>query len=127
MSQQPNVHAVCWAEIPVTDMERGKAFYNAVLNTELVDDNNAPNPMAVFPTADQGSGIAGHLYPGTPAPKGTGNTIHLVASDPLEQVMERVKAAGGEVVSPAIDIPAGSFFYALDPDGNSIGLFNYKG
>jgi hypothetical protein len=37
--------------------------------------------------------------------------------------MGRVKASGGEVLSPTIDIPAGSFFYATDPDGNSIGLF----
>lgn len=127
MSEHTTEHAVCWVEIPVTDMARGKAFYNAVLQTELVDDNNAPNPMAVFPTSNPQAGIAGHLYPGKPAPKGTGNTIHLVASEPLGKVMERVKDAGGEVVSPAIDIPLGSFFYALDPDGNSVGFFNYKG
>ncbi|CAJ1391268.1 unnamed protein product [Effrenium voratum] len=126
MSDKGNEHAVCWAEIPVTDMERGKAFYGTVLGIELVDNNAGPNPMADFPTSDPKKGIAGHLYPGKPAPKGTGNTIHLVASDPLDRVMERVKAAGGEVVSPAIDIPAGSFFYAHDPDGNSIGLFNFK-
>jgi len=126
MSGQANEHAVCWVEIPVTDMAHGKAFYNAVLQTELVDNNDGANPMADFPTKNPQTGIAGHLYPGKPAPKGTGNTIHLVVSEPLDQVMERVTDAGGEVVSPAIDIPAGSFFYALDPDGNSIGLFNYK-
>ena len=125
MSETTNEHALCWAEIPVTDMDRGKAFYNAVLRTELVDSNDAPNPMAVFPTTTN-MGIAGHLYPGKPAPRGTGNTVHLVANEPLETVMERVRQAGGEVVSPPIDIPAGRFFYALDPDGNSIGLFNYK-
>ena len=126
MSVQPLEHSICWMEIPVTDMERAKAFYGAVLQTELVDNNDGPNPMAMFPTKD-GMGISGHLYPGKPAPKGTGNTIHIVATEPLDKVMERVRDAGGEVVSPAIDIPAGSFFYALDPDGNSIGLFNYKG
>jgi hypothetical protein len=126
MSGKGNEHAVCWAEIPVTDMERGKAFYGAVLGVELVDNNAGPNPMADFPTSDPKKGIAGHLYPGTPAPKGTGNTIHLVANEPLETVMKRVTEAGGEVVSPAIDIPVGSFFYAHDPDGNSIGLFNFK-
>ena len=51
----------------------------------------------------------------------------IVALDPLEAVMDRVPAAGGEVVSPVIDIPAGRFFYATDPDGNSVGFFNYKG
>ena len=125
MSGQVLEHALCWAEIPVTDMDKAKAFYGKVLGVELVDSNDAPNPMAVLPTKD-GMGIAGHIYPGKPAPKGTGNTVHIAASDPLETVMARVTEAGGEVVSPSIDIPAGSFFYALDPDGNSIGLFNYK-
>lgn len=118
-------HAVCWAEIPVTDMEKGKAFYGKVLGVELVDSNDGPNPMALLPTKG-GDGVAAHLYPGKPAPEGTGNTVHIVASDPLETVMERVTEAGGQVVTPPIDIPAGSFFYALDPDGNSIGLFRYK-
>ena len=125
MSETVNQHAVCWVEIPVTDMARGTAFYNAVLQTELIESNDGPNPMADFPSKDR-KGVAGHLYPGKPAPKGTGNTIHLVANEPLETVMERIKTAGGEVVSPTIDLPAGSFFYALDPDGNSIGFFNYK-
>lgn len=125
MSDSLQQHALCWAEIPVTDLARASAFYNAVLQTELIQSDGDPNPMATIPTRE-GQGIAGHLYPGKPAPRGTGNTIHLVASEPLETVMERVKDAGGEVVTPAIDIPAGSFFYAFDPDGNSIGLFKYK-
>lgn len=125
MSEHVLEHALCWAEIPVTDMDKGKAFYGKVLGVELVDSNDGPNPMAVLPTKD-GMGIAGHLYPGTPAPKGTGNTVHIAATDRLETIMTRVTEAGGEVVSPSIDIPAGSFFYALDPDGNSIGFFNYK-
>jgi len=119
-------HAVVWAEIPVTDMQRAMAFYGAVLGVELVENNEGPNPMADFPTSDPKKGVAGHLYPGKPAPKGTGNTIHLAVDEPLDEVMERIRQAGGEVVSPAIDIPAGSFFYAHDPDGNSIGFFGYN-
>ena len=38
--------------------------------------------------------------------------------------MQRVTENGGTVVSPVIEIPAGRFAYCLDPDGNSIGLFN---
>jgi hypothetical protein len=37
--------------------------------------------------------------------------------------MARVTKNGGQVVSPAISIPAGTFAYCLDPDGNSFGLF----
>ena len=78
--------------------------------------------MAMFPTPNQ-AGIAGHLYPGKPAPAGTGPTVHLASPDKLEDALKRVTAAGGEVVSDVISIPAGHFAYCLDPDGNSISLF----
>ena len=120
--QKPNV--VVWSEIPVTDMERAKRFYGAVLEQELTDEANAPGPMANF-TAPDGA-VSGHIYPGKPATRGTGPTVHLAAPDKLEEAMDRVREAGGEVVGPAIDIPPGRFFHALDPDGNSIGLFELR-
>ena len=113
---------VVWAEIPVTDMARSIAFYASVLNTELTLDDSGPNPMAILPTADK-MGVAGHLYPGKPAPEGTGPTIHLACPDALSAARERVEQAGGKVMSGVMEIPDGLFFYCLDPDGNSIGLF----
>lgn len=113
-----------WMEIPVTDMDRAINFYNAVLQTDMKKDDTGPNPMAMFPTKD-GSGVAGHLYPGKPAPVGAGSTIHLASPDALEVALERVKDAGGKVLSDPITIPVGRFAYCLDLDGNSIGLFTY--
>jgi len=68
-------------------------------------------------------GAAGHLYPGTPAKRGEGITAHVAVFSDLPSAMERVKSGGGEVVSETITIPAGSFFYAIDTEGNSIGVF----
>lgn len=115
-------NAVVWAEVPVSDMAMAKAFYAAVLMNDLVDSNMGPNPMAVFPYLS-GQGSSGHIYPGKPAAKGTGPTIHLKTPGTVEEAMARVMAAGGEVVSPVIEIPDGRFAYCLDPDGNSIGVF----
>jgi len=117
------VNAVVWFEIPVTDMEKAKAFYGRVLMTELHDDNTGPNPMAVFAYSGGDAGVSGHLYPGKPATGGAGPTVHLPLPDSVEAGMERVKEAGGRVLSPVIEIPAGRFAYCLDPDGNSIGIF----
>lgn len=117
-------HFTVWAEIPVTDLDRAITFYNTVFKTTLVKEENGPNPMAMFPTKDQ-KGVAGHLYEGKPAPEGTGHTVHLNTPDSLEESLERVKQAGGKVVSDIISIPVGRFAYCLDPDGNSIGLFSY--
>ena len=116
-------HSIVWFEIPVTDMKRSKAFYDAVFKTTLVEDSTGPNVMAMFPVKDMKVGNSGHLYPGKPAAAGTGHTLHLLAPEPLEESMERLTKNGGKVVAPIVTIPPGRFAYCLDPDGNSIGLF----
>lgn len=121
MSSTPD-SVVVWAEIPVTDLDRAMAFYGAVLQTDLTKQEDGPNPMAMFPTKDPDA-VAGHLYPGTPAGDGRGPTVHFAVADDLDAAAERVRQAGGTVLSDPIAIPSGRFFYALDPDGNSIGLF----
>lgn len=125
MSEMPKNTAV-WFEIPVTDLDASKRFYEEALSISMRRDDTGPNPMVMFSSMED-MGVSGHLYPGTPAEAGNGNTIHLAVDGTLEDAMGRVKAAGGQVLSPKIDIPAGSFFYATDPDGNSIGLFTFAG
>lgn len=121
MSYTPE-HMMVWAEIPVSDLEAAQTFYEAVLQTSMKAEPMSPNPMLNFVTAEP-SGVAGHIYPGKPSVDGRGPTIHLACPDTVEATMERVKAAGGTVVSEPIQIPPGRFAYCLDPDGNSIGIF----
>jgi uncharacterized protein len=111
-----------WFEIPVTDLNRARAFYSAVLGRDIARNDDGPNPIVAF-TDMSDPGVSGHLYPGKPAAAGGGPTIHLAASDGLDAAAARVREAGGTVVSEPIKIPFGSFFYATDPDGNSIGFF----
>ena len=115
--------AAVWFEIPVSDFDRARAFYAKVLQNETKVEDSGPNPMAIFVAKDESS-VTGHLYPGKPAARGTGSTIHLAVAAPLEEALERVTANGGEVVSPIVTIPAGRFAYCVDLDGNSFGLFN---
>ena len=117
-------NAAVWFEIPVSDLKAGMAFYNAVLETELVETEMGPETVAIFPNKDPASGVAGHIYSGKPGEPGKGNTIHLAVQEKLESAMDRVVENGGKVVSDITPIPAGRFVYCLDPDGNSIGLFN---
>ena len=125
MSAHPPKNAAVWFEIPVTDMDKAKAFYGAVVQGELIEQNDGPNsnPMATFPVNDMKTGVSGSIYPGNPPTSGSGNTVHLAAPGRLEDTMKRVADAGGQVVSPVIELPAGRFAYCLDPDGNSIGVF----
>ncbi len=116
-------HFTVWTEIPAADLDRAIAFYSAVFDTELNKDETGPNPFAMFPTSTPG-GVAGHLYPGKPAADGAGPTVHLACPDTLEKTLERVKKAGGQVISDVQTIPAGRFAYCLDTEGNSLGVFS---
>ena len=111
-----------WFEIPVTDLDASRAFYEKVLGIAMTRSDEGPNPMVAFSSMDD-AGVSGHLYPGTPAARGSGNTIHFAVRETLEDAMARVPEAGGRVVSDIIPIPVGRFVYCEDPDGNSIGLF----
>ena len=117
-------HFAVWTEIPSRDLERSMKFYSDVFDLELKIEDAGPNPVVMFPT-EGGKGVAGHIYPGEPAAAGQGPTVHFLVSDSVEAGIERVKAAGGKVVSDVIEIPSGRFAYCQDPDGNSIGVFAY--
>lgn len=122
MTFQPKDFLV-WGEIPVSDLQRALEFYATVTGAELTVDDSGPNPMVFLKPADMATGVALHLYPGKPSKDGDGPTLHLAANATAEAVMDRVTTAGGQVVSEPISIPAGRFFYAIDPDGNSVGFF----
>lgn len=113
---------VVWTEIPVTNLKSAIAYYEAVTQAKLTIDDTGPMDVANFPTAGT-KGVSGHLIEGKPAANGLGPVIHMAASGSLQQVMARIEAAGGRVVSPVITIPPGQFFYSQDPDGNRIGFF----
>lgn len=127
MSKMPQ-NSVVWFEIPVSNLEKAKAFYSEVTGYALTDQDMGPNRTAVFGYSgsddmNSSDAVSGHLYEGKPAAKGTGGTVHLAVGN-VDEALARVVPAGGEVVSGVIPIGAGRFAYCLDPDGNSIGLFS---
>lgn len=115
-------NALVWCEIPVTDLKKAMDFYDAVFEFETKLDETGSNAVAFIPTKDT-TGVAGHLYEGTPASKGAGPTVHMAVPGTVEEAADRCWTAGGSVIGPVIDIPPGRFQYAQDPDGNSVGLF----
>ncbi|PCH98849.1 MAG: glyoxalase [Rhodobacteraceae bacterium] len=117
-------HALVWAEIPTRDLDKAVAFYKSVFKFDIqVVTTMGPHPIGVIETGNAAD-VRGHIYSGEPAAAGTGATLHLKIPDTVEAAVSRVLEAGGTVPNDtAIQIPAGRFAYALDLDGNSIGLF----
>jgi predicted enzyme related to lactoylglutathione lyase len=112
-----------WFEIPVSNLDNAREFYQNVLQVTMIEQDMGPGSVLIFPVEDMQTGVSGHLYQGKPG-NDNGPTIHLGAPAPLEDSLERVVAAGGEIISEEVKIPGGRFAYCKDPDGNSISLFN---
>ena len=89
-------HAVCWTEVPVTDLDRSREFYGAVLKAPLAEMAMGPDMTYIFPNADVMAGVSGHIYKGKPAARGTGPTVHLVVPDTVEEAMERDRFMSAE-------------------------------
>lgn len=118
------IDRLVWVEIPATDLGRAKGFYDSVLETSLIENDDGPQKIYMIPS--KGDTLCGHIYQGKPATSGDGSTPHFSTGGELADAMERIKAAGGEVVSEPIPLPAAAFFYAKDTEGNSIAIFKYN-
>ena len=123
---QTNV--VTWFEIPVTDIQRAKQFYETILDIKMTIRNDGGNEAVFFPydpnTIQATSGrVTGVLSKSEKnRPSGTGTMVYINASPSLQAVLDRVEAAGGKVVVPKTLIPAGYIAVIIDADGNRVGL-----
>lgn len=115
-------NALNWFEIPVSDIERAKKFYNRIFEIELIPMEAMEGfQMGMFPAEDGVSGgiIQGEGY----QPSTEGSLIYLNAGDDLNHVLNRVEAAGGQVVMSKTDIGENGFMaYFIDSEGNRVGL-----
>ncbi|WP_371168571.1 VOC family protein [Aliiroseovarius sp. 2305UL8-7] len=123
MTTQP---IVVWAEIPVSDIRKATAFYNAAFDWSMeVDTTSGPEPMALL--GGRMDTVGGNLYEGDVAEDGRGPRVHIAIDIKLEDAAKRWENAGGKVITEPVEIPPGRFVFATDPDGNTLGLFEPKG
>ena len=118
-----------WFEIPVSDMSRAHAFYEAVLQTTLHRENFAGPHMQMMVFKEDGHRAKGALLSGHPAlqPGTSGTLVYFHAGVSLDEALQRVVASGGEVAMAKVALPGGVGFMAhmLDVDGNRVGLHAY--
>ena len=116
-------NTIVWADIPVTDMDRARTFYAAVLEAEIPLMDGANGDVALLPM-EQGS-VSGDLVRSENQKPGAGGiTIYLDSKGDPEGMMERVAAAGGKVLTPVASMGdmVGSIGFFQDSEGNRIGV-----
>ena len=105
-------------DIPVSDFERGTAFYSAMFGWTIAE---APGfegyPMWQAPNKISGGGLA-------PRSEDFTQPRSYVEVDSIDDALARVVELGGSIAQPKEAIDASSWWaVAVDPDGNVIGLY----
>ena len=126
IDEQTNV--VTWFEIPVSDIDRAKTFYETILGIEMVKRNDGGNEAVFFPynpnvvqaTSGRVTGVLSKSANNAPSP--TGTMVYINASPNIQTVLDKVTQAGGKIVAPKMQIPAGYIAVIIDSEGNRVGL-----
>ena len=115
---------VGWFEIPVSDMDRAKTFYEKVFKVKIDIQNFGEMFMGWFPFTEGKEGAAGTLIKQEsyiPSHKGT---LVYFMSDDVQNELDRVEAAGGKIYQPKTEISPEHGFMGVfeDSEGNRVAL-----
>jgi len=120
-----NTNALNWFEIPVTDMQRAKHFYQVVLGIHMEDMDMPGMQMAMFPYEMNSGKLSGALVKSDyHHPSKDGVIVYLNANPDMTETLKRIESEHGEVVMPKTKISdeIGYMAFFIDPEGNRIAL-----
>ena len=118
-------HAISWFEIPATDINRAQKFYEAVLGVSMIPMEMPGINMRMFPVENMTDGIGGALVSSSDfcKPSSTdGSLVYLNGNPDVQNVLDKVEAAGGKIVIPKTEISPEYGFMAviIDTEGNRV-------
>lgn len=116
-----------WFEVPVTNFDRAKEFYETIFDLEIETRDFDSFKMGIFSDPERqaaGAICQGEWY----VPGDQGPLVYLNANPDLDNVLEKVEDAGGEIISEKKQISEQMGYMALfyDSEGNRIALRSDK-
>jgi predicted enzyme related to lactoylglutathione lyase len=122
MSAQTN--AINWFEIPVTDIDRAKKFYEQIFEIKMDEMEMPGMKYAMFPFAPASGKASGGLAQSEMHKPGmTGSILYLNANPDLQNVLNRIEKAGGKITMQKTSIGENGFMaFFNDTEGNNIAL-----
>jgi len=104
-----------YVEFPASDLEQTKDFYQKAFGWSFID--YGPEYVAIAE-----AGLDGGFYK-TAAPVQNGALVILYHTE-LNEVKEKIVAAGGQISKDIFSFPGGSRFHFLDPSGNELAVWS---
>ena len=122
-------NAISWFEIPTTDIDRAQQFYETIFGISLVTMDMPNFKMRMFPLDNPMNGVGGSLVDsgGFHKPSATdGPLIYLNGNPDVQNILDKVEAAGGKIIVPKTTISPeyGDMAVFIDTEGNRIALHN---
>lgn len=120
-------NAINWFEVPATDFDRAKAFYETIFDYQMPENNMGKTRMGFFLYDFKSGKVGGAICCGDGyQPSATGALIYLNCNPDLREIIERVEKAGGKILIPKTPIsPEGNLGFIaqiIDTEGNRIAL-----
>lgn len=120
-------NAISWFEIPTTDINRAQKFYEAIFAISMIPMDLPNIKMRMFPLDDMMTQVGGALVDSGGFHKASatdGPLIYLNGNPDVQNILDRVQAAGGNIMVPKTEISPEYGFMAVitDTEGNRIGL-----
>jgi len=119
-------HAISWFEIPTTDLERAQKFYETIFDMQMIPMDMPQLKMRMFPVENM-MNVGGALCysPDFYNPSSTdGPLVYLNANPDVQNVLDKIEAAGGKIVVPKTEISPeyGHMAVFIDTEGNRVAL-----
>ena len=120
-------NAISWFEIPAAELDRAQKFYETIFNVSMIPMDMENIKMRMFPLDDMMTQVGGAVVDsgGFHKPSATdGPLVYLNANPDVQNVLDRVAAAGGNIMVPKTQISPeyGYMAVIIDTEGNRIGL-----
>jgi uncharacterized protein len=119
------MNPVVYFEIPVSNMERARFFYERVFKVSLELRDIDGNEMALFPHAEGQPGASGALARGSSyVPGKAGARIYFGVAD-IAETLQLAISAGAQLNYPLTEVPEyGWVAEFIDVEGNCIALYS---
>lgn len=118
-------NAITWFEIPITNVQRAKTFYETILEIQMTEiELDIDFVMVLFPVKEGTVGGALCKNEKFYVPNLSGNIIYLNANPDMHAVLDKVEQAGGKILKVKTKISKDFGFMSLieDTEGNRIAL-----
>jgi predicted enzyme related to lactoylglutathione lyase len=117
-----------WIEIPVKDIERAMKFYAAVFDFAPADiAKDDVRLSATMANVGEGGSPGISLTQTKDFEPGTKGPLVYLNTDVMEPYIERVKAAGGKVITGKTSMGSAGFYGLFeDTEGNLLSLYAFE-